>query len=164
MIKTLKKSLIAAFVFLHLFGLSFMLNVDTSHAQNGTGANTKPALLQDQLTKFGNKAYNQKSAPQDIRVVIGGYISNAFTLLGTLFVAYLIYGGFRYMTSRGESSGVDEALKTIQRAIIGLAICLLAWAITSFVTYALVGGLRTNNSSRISNPHQNSGPLVNPNP
>jgi hypothetical protein len=54
--------------------------------------------------------------------------------IGTLAaVAFVIYGGFLYMTSQGEPDKAVSARKTIINAVIGLVISLLATGIVSFI-------------------------------
>jgi hypothetical protein len=48
-------------------------------------------------------------------------------------IGFVMYGGFRYMTSQGEPESTKNARQTIQNAIIGLVLALLATAIVSFV-------------------------------
>ncbi|MEI7683329.1 MAG: pilin [Candidatus Saccharibacteria bacterium] len=52
---------------------------------------------------------------------------------GMLAVAYVIYGGFRYITSQGESDRTSEAKNTILNAIIGLVIILIAIVAVNFI-------------------------------
>ena len=54
-------------------------------------------------------------------------------LVGALSVIMLIYGGFKYATSAGDSKKVTDAKNTILYAIIGLVICLLSYAIVKWV-------------------------------
>lgn len=55
-------------------------------------------------------------------------------IIGAVSVIMLIIGGFRYVTSQGDSSQVASAKNTILYAIIGLIIAILAFAVVSFVT------------------------------
>ncbi|MBQ6395991.1 hypothetical protein IJH89_00180 [Candidatus Saccharibacteria bacterium] len=54
-------------------------------------------------------------------------------LVGALSVIMLIYGGFKYAVSAGDSKKVTDAKNTILYAIIGLIISLLSYAIVKFV-------------------------------
>ena len=45
----------------------------------------------------------------------------------------MIYGGFVWMTARGNTQAVDTAKDLIYSAVIGLIIVLAAYAITTFV-------------------------------
>lgn len=55
-------------------------------------------------------------------------------IIGAVSVIMLIIGGFKYVTSQGDSSKVTEAKNTILYAIIGLIVAILAFAVISFVT------------------------------
>ena len=59
--------------------------------------------------------------------------------VGTISVVMLIYGGFRYVISGGDSKKVTDAKNTILYAIIGLIISMLAYAIVQFVISAVTG-------------------------
>ena len=54
-------------------------------------------------------------------------------IVGAISVIMIIIGGFRYITSSGDSSNVQAAKNTILYAIVGLAIVLLAQLIINFV-------------------------------
>ena len=58
-------------------------------------------------------------------------------LVAYVSVAYIIVGGFKFMTSAGSADGSVKARKTIINAIIGLVISLVAIGAISFI----VGGL-----------------------
>jgi len=57
----------------------------------------------------------------------------ALGFLGLIAVIMIMYGGFVWMTAAGNTDKVDKAKKIIIRAVIGLVIVLLAWAITLFI-------------------------------
>lgn len=61
-------------------------------------------------------------------------IVNIFSIIvGIVSVIMIIYGGFRYVTSGGDSSNVSNAKNTIIYAIIGLVVVALAQFIVQFV-------------------------------
>jgi hypothetical protein len=65
---------------------------------------------------------------------IVAFIINVFSwIIGAVSVIMIIYGGFRYITSGGDSNGVTAAKNTILYAIIGLVIVALAQIIVNFV-------------------------------
>lgn len=65
---------------------------------------------------------------------IGHNVVNIFSILvGVVSIIMLIYGGFRYITSGGESGRVGNAKNTIIYAIIGLIIVAIAQVIVHFV-------------------------------
>jgi len=54
-------------------------------------------------------------------------------VVGIISVIMIIYAGFRYITSGGESGSVSNAKNTLIYAIIGLVIVVLAQLIVHFV-------------------------------
>ncbi len=74
----------------------------------------------------------------DVRQTAARLINVALGFLGIIAVIIVLIGGFKYMLSGGDSSKTEEARKLIISGIIGLAIILSAWAITSFVVSRLV--------------------------
>jgi hypothetical protein len=54
-------------------------------------------------------------------------------LVGSISVIMIIIGGFRYVTSGGDSKAVSAAKDTILYAIIGVVVAIVAYAIVQFV-------------------------------
>jgi Type IV secretion system pilin len=54
-------------------------------------------------------------------------------VVGVVSVIMIIVGGFKYVTSGGESSGVTSAKNTILYAIVGLIIVAISQVIVKFV-------------------------------
>lgn len=71
--------------------------------------------------------------------LVGQIVGAGLSLLGIVFLGLMLYGGFRWMTARGDTKMVTEAKDTITNAIIGIAIVVGAYAITDFVINAVVG-------------------------
>lgn len=79
-----------------------------------------------------------KADPQATAVVIALNVVNILLqLVGYASVVFLIIGGFKYMTSQGESSEIVGAKKTIMNAIIGLVVSILSVAIVNLVSGAV---------------------------
>lgn len=53
--------------------------------------------------------------------------------VAVIFLVLIIYAGFRWMTSGGNSEAIESAKKTMMAAIIGIVVIFLAYAITLFV-------------------------------
>jgi len=68
-----------------------------------------------------------------LALVLGKMIGIILSFLGVLFFALMIYGGFLWMTARGNDQQVTNAKELIIAAVIGLIIVLSAYAITAFV-------------------------------
>lgn len=54
-------------------------------------------------------------------------------IIGLVSVGFVIYGGFRYITSQGEPDATKKAQGTVVNALIGMAIAIFAVTIVSFV-------------------------------
>lgn len=80
---------------------------------------------------------------KDIRTTIAQVIKVAMGLLGIVAVVIILIGGFKWMTAGGNTDQVDEAKKWIFSGVIGLAIILSAYALTSFIITSLVDATTT---------------------
>lgn len=74
----------------------------------------------------------------DIRTTIASIIRTAMGLLGIVAVVIILIGGFTWMTAGGNDDKVGEAKKWIIAGVIGLAIILSAYALSSFVINNLI--------------------------
>ena len=91
----------------------------------------------DILDKLDTTRDSAGLGDKPIEETIGSIINVALGLLGVVAVVIVLIGGFKYMIAGGNDEKVGDAKKWIISGIIGLAIILSAYAITSFV----VGGL-----------------------
>ena len=73
------------------------------------------------------------------RATIANIINIMLSFLGMIFTVLIIYGGFKWMLSRGNSSQVDEAKSVIKNATIGLTIVLLSYVISRVVLIIIEG-------------------------
>jgi hypothetical protein len=69
----------------------------------------------------------------DFNSILKKVINILSVLVGAIAVIMIIIGGFRYVTSAGNDSGVQAAKKTIMYALIGLVVVALAQVIVHFV-------------------------------
>jgi predicted permease len=61
-------------------------------------------------------------------------VVNIFSIIvGIVAVIFIIYGGFRYITSGGDSGSVGNAKNTLIYALVGLVIVALAQLIVHYV-------------------------------
>ena len=74
-----------------------------------------------------------------LQVTIGNIIQGVVGILGVVCIIVIIVGGIGYMTSSGDAGKVKKAKDTILYGVIGLIICVLAFAITNFVIGAIGG-------------------------
>ena len=69
------------------------------------------------------------SLQTDVRAILTAIIG----VLGFACVVVMIIGGVNYMTSSGDTGKVKKAKDTILYGLIGLIVCVLAFAIVQFV-------------------------------
>lgn len=68
-----------------------------------------------------------------IGAFIGVLVQATLQLVGIIFLIFIIYGGFKWMTASGQQKHIEEAQRMITHSIIGLIIVVLAYAISTFV-------------------------------
>lgn len=109
--------------------------------------------MKDIITKFaeetGDLEYSGLTDPQitplptqtDLIGSVVNILNVVLGLLSIICVIVIIFGGITYMTSTGDSTKVKKGKDTILYGIIGLVICILAFAIVNFVISKIgVGG------------------------
>ena len=97
--------------------------------------------MKDILTRFAEadpgKYINKEG--DGLPSTISNIINAVIGILGLVCVIVIILGGVQYMVSTGESSKVKKAKDTILYGVIGLVICVLAFAIVNFVIKNIIG-------------------------
>lgn len=74
-----------------------------------------------------------KNSTDTVNDLIAKVINIFSVVVGIVAVIMIVYGGFRYITSGGDSGKVTSARNTILYAIIGLIIVALAQFVVKFV-------------------------------
>ncbi len=74
-----------------------------------------------------------RTAITDPKTVAANFIKAVLAFLGIIFLILILYAGFLWMTAEGSEDRVKKAKGIIQRAVIGLAVVVLAYALTNFV-------------------------------
>ena len=102
------------------------------------------ALAKDKDTNFTQNPntnitqFNQENG-QDLSSTVIQIINAVIGVLGLAAVVIVIIGGINYMMSSGEAAKVKKAKDTILYGVIGLVICVLAFAIVNFVIANILG-------------------------
>ncbi|MCE9586450.1 pilin [Candidatus Uhrbacteria bacterium] len=65
--------------------------------------------------------------------IIGNVINIALGFMGVVLLVMLLYAGFLWMTSGGDTKGVQAAKTMITNAVAGVVIVAVSYAITGFV-------------------------------
>ena len=120
--------LLGLFACLQIF--LFSLGSPSVSAQTNTTGGKTLFDQQEGMTEIG-KVYGDSKT--DVRVMVAKLIIVVLGFLGAIFLALIVYAGFRYMTAAGNQDQVKKAVAQIRDAVIGLVIVMAAWAITYFI-------------------------------
>lgn len=74
--------------------------------------------------------FNQNSIESFIRTIINNIL---MPIGGVLAVMMIIYAGFKYVTARGNTTKIGEAHRALLWAVVGAAILLGAWVISTAI-------------------------------
>lgn len=94
----------------------------------GTDHKGKPSCEIKSPSDLGEDGLNKF-----IWVIVSNIVVMILRAAGYASVAFIIYGGYKYMISAGSPDGMVAARKTIMNAVIGLIISLAAVAIVNTI-------------------------------
>ena len=100
-----------------------------------------PSLAQAQTQPDLGLNFAQETGlgTRDVRSIVANVIRILLGLLGIIAVAIVVYGGYLWMTSRGDEKQIETARKILINGAIGLVIIVAAYAIAQFVINRLAG-------------------------
>lgn len=75
---------------------------------------------------------------RDLPTTIRFIVNFVLGIVAVVALAALVYGGFRYVASRGEEQEIETAKGIITNAVIGLVVIGIAAAIVNFVVGAVL--------------------------
>jgi hypothetical protein len=138
------KNYIAAAAIASLLLLSGLVSVQMVSAQNIKGnlcdgaelslSNTGSCDNNNPCTKTNAQGECvERQAEAGLNRLIRKIVNVLSTIIGVIAVIMIIWGGFKYITSGGDSNQVASARNTIIYAIVGLIIVALAQFIVRFV-------------------------------
>ncbi len=79
-----------------------------------------------------------------IWTIVMNIISLVIGVVGYLAVAFVIYGGFQYLTSSGDPGRAAKGKKTITNALVGTVICVLSSMIMSAISGIISGAAQAS--------------------
>ena len=126
-INMINKILVIIFVSTSLLVFSGV-NTILSYDFAGDSGLDKTAAGTGHATGDGEEQLTQK---------IGDIVQAVLSFLGVIFLVLMIYGGYLWMTARGNEEQVTKAKNLITAAIIGLIIVISAYAISYFIIKSL---------------------------
>jgi len=82
--------------------------------------------------------------PPSVGGIVAQVITVFFGLLGIIFVALMVYGGFQWMTAAGNPEQVKKAQKLMIDAVLGILILMAASFISYWVLYTIATTIVVN--------------------
>lgn len=97
--------------------------------------------MKDIISKLaiGEKVTEVNGGGDDLVSSVTTILSNVIAILGLVCVVVMIIGGVNYMISSGDAGKVKKAKDTILYGLIGLVVCVLAFALVNFVLVNILG-------------------------
>jgi hypothetical protein len=86
-----------------------------------------------QLDAAGGATGLNSTATQDPRIFVATLVQYLLGILGTLFTALILLGGYYYFIARGREDYIQKAKSTMLRAVVGLVIIMISYTVTVFV-------------------------------
>lgn len=116
----LKKAFLVGFCLLGLSLLSLTASAYEFKSESGLSTTGKAA------------GYNESATP-DPAIIAGQVVQAVLSVLGIVFLAFMIYAGITWMTAQGDDQKSMKAKRVIEGAITGLIIVIAAYAISYFI-------------------------------
>jgi hypothetical protein len=69
-----------------------------------------------------------------VLTLAGNIISILMFIAAAVAIGFIIVGGFTYITSSGDPSGIKKAKDTIVNAVVGLVIAMVSFGVVRFIT------------------------------
>ncbi|MBI4713662.1 TrbC/VirB2 family protein [Candidatus Uhrbacteria bacterium] len=99
-------------------------------------------------TALAQQLANPLGKGATIELVIGRAIRAILGLSGVAALAMFVWGGFLWLTSRGETKQVTQGKETLKWAVLGLIVIFAAYTLVN----ALVAGLTTGSALEAPEP------------
>ena len=131
-----RKQKLLTVIMLIALGVAICLHPISAHADDNYDVCTDVSLSQQVLDAAGcNPAGNENGVPNLVITILNSIIA----ISSLVAIVYIVIGGIKYMSSNGERDRVESGKKTITYALIGMSVCVLAFAIVNFAVKTING-------------------------
>ena len=89
------------------------------------------------VAKISEETTGVKSTGFELPSLVGQLLYAFISALGVVMTVYILYGGYLWMTARGDEKQVEKAQDMIKNAIIGMVVVALSFFISSYVLQRL---------------------------
>jgi len=98
----------------------------TQVPNSGTGIKSAFRVAEETASSSYNTTRN-------LDLVLGDIILIILSSIGAVFVIFIVYAGYLWMTASGNEQKVDKSIQILKQSIIGLIVVVGAYAIAYFV-------------------------------
>ena len=109
-----------------------------------------------QVSSGINAATTSEMQGKSVNNTVGSIVNILLWVVGILSVTMIVWSGFKYITSAGDTSKLASAKSTLIYAVVGLIIAILAYAIVTFVRTQVVSTGKSSGGT-ISGGHGSGG-------
>jgi uncharacterized membrane protein YjfL (UPF0719 family) len=100
-----------------------------------------------QISSGLNMASTDELKKQSVDSLAPSVVNILLWAVGLISVVMIIFGGFRYIISNGDSTKVTAAKNTVMYAVVGLVIAIFSFAIIQFAKDRTTSVIIDGNSS-----------------
>ena len=90
-------------------------------------------LQADSECNVVNFSFLPADGKSSLLLVGAALLDDLLMIAGIVAIGFVVYGGILYVTSQGSPDQTQKAQSTIQNALIGLVIAMIAVAVVSFL-------------------------------
>lgn len=98
--------------------------------------------INNALDAAGRTGFNQSGKQIGLGGLVGSYVTVFLGFVGTIAFVIFLYGGFLWMTARGNEDQVADAKKYLFNGTIGVVVIVLAYSAAYFITSQLYQAAR----------------------
>lgn len=122
---------------------SATLTTDSAAAANGGGFQQTIDRINSQLGTAGQSGFGAEAGRQaSLGNIVGNYVTVFLGFVGTIAFVVFLYGGFLWLTARGNDDQVADAKKYLFNGTIGIVVIVFAYAAAYFITSQLYQAAR----------------------
>jgi hypothetical protein len=124
-------------VFVSVVGLIFLAVGIICPSQKTFATAVDDACAQQPDSSFCKTYKTQTDTENPITKTIGKAVTLFAIIAGAVAVIWIMYGGFKFITSDGDSGRIEEARKTILYGVVGLVVLLSAQVLVTLILNAV---------------------------
>lgn len=110
--------------------LLFVKNVNGAGLGDPAATGDKMGDAFDIVKDTAGENYNTNL---ELNTVLGDIVLLILSVIGAVFIIFMVYAGYLWMTASGNEQKVDRAKEILRQSIIGVIVIVGAYAIAYFV-------------------------------